>query len=46
MNIEVGQIMGALFKSFVVKKCPFLHLSDGAHSFSNNSWYVHLFFLN
>ena len=33
MNIGGGQIMGALFKFFVVKKCPFLCLPDAALSF-------------
>ena len=33
INIVGGQIRGALFNFFVVKKCPFLYLSDAALSF-------------
>ena len=36
MSIGWGQIRGALFDCFVVKKCPFLCLSDAALSFQNN----------
>ena len=39
MNIGGGQIKGALFNFFVVKKCPFLHLLDAALSFYNNPWW-------
>ena len=35
MNIWGGQIRGALFNLFVVKKCPFLYLPDAALSFYN-----------
>ena len=38
MKIGGGQIRGALFNFFVVKKCPFLHLPDAALSFYNNPW--------
>ena len=38
MKIRGGQIWGALFNFFVVKKCPFLHLPDAALSFYNNPW--------
>ena len=33
MNIGGGQIRGAFFNFFVVKKCPFLYLPDAALSF-------------
>ena len=32
MNIERGQVRGALSNFFVVKKCPFLYLLDAALS--------------
>ena len=38
MNIMGGQIRGALFNIFVVKKCPFLQLPDVALSFLYNPW--------
>ena len=33
MKIGGDQIKGALFNFFVVKKCPFLYLSDAALNF-------------
>ena len=36
MNIGGGQIRGALFNCFVVKKWPFLYLPDAALIFQNN----------
>ena len=33
MDIGGGQIRGALFNFFVLKKCPFLYLLDAALSF-------------
>ena len=42
MNIGGGQISGALFNFFVVKKWSFLHLPDAALSFYNNPW-KHMF---
>ena len=33
MKIGGGQIRGALFNFFVMKKCPFLYLSGAALSF-------------
>ena len=46
MNIGGGQIRGALFNFFVVKKCPFLHLPDAALSFYNNAWWTKYLELN
>ena len=36
MNTGGGQIRGALFNCFIVKKCPFLYLPDAVLSFWNN----------
>ena len=46
MNIGRGQIRGALFNFFEVKKCPFLHLPDAALSFYNNPWSFWWMFFN
>ena len=41
MNIGGGQIRGALFNFFVVKKCPFLHLPEAVLSCYNNPCDIH-----